>query len=226
MNLGIVTYKRGMTTILTEEGHSIPVTLVEYVPMTVVQIKTEATDKYSAIQVGYNPTRDHRLTRAEKVHQAKTVKRDKDGKIKDIIYHEGGPFHNLKEFRVDSAMDFEIGQVVSIDFISEGQIVDAIGTTKGKGFAGGMKRHHFRGQSSSHGVSKTHRKPMSGGATDAARTFKGKRGPGHMGNVRYTQKNLKVVKIDTDLNLFAIQGSVPGPNGGEIVITPAKRTGH
>lgn len=226
MTLGVVTYKRGMTTILTEDGESQSVTLVEYVPMTVVQIKTDATDKYNAIQVAYNPIRDFKLTRAEKVHQAKEIKRDESGKIKDIIYHEGGPFSKLKEFRVDSPMDFEIGQVVSIDFITEGILVDAIGITKGKGFAGAMKRYHFRGAPGSHGTSRTHRKPMSGGATDAARTFKGKRGPGRMGNARYTQKNLTVIKIDSELNLLAIKGAVPGPNGGEIVISPARGTGH
>ena len=226
MTLGVVTYKRGMTTILTKEGESLPVTLVEYVPMTVVQIKTDATDKYNAIQVAYNPTRDSKLSKAEKVHQAKEIKRDDKGKIKDIIYHENGPFAKLTEFRVESPMDYEIGQVVSIDFITEGILVDVAGITKGKGFAGAMKRYHFRGAPGSHGTSRTHRKPMSGGATDAARTFKGKRGPGHMGNVRYTQKNLEVVKIDKELNLFAIKGAVPGPNGGEVIISLARGTGH
>lgn len=226
MTLGVITYKRGMTTMLTEKGESLHVTLVEYVPMTVVQIKTDATDKYNAIQIAYKPTRDHKLTRAEKVHQAKEVKRDDKGKIKDIIYHENGPFAKLKEFRVESSTDFEIGQVLSIDFIEEGVLVDVCGITKGKGFAGAMKRYHFKGQSSSHGVSGTHRKPMSAGSTDAARTFKGKRGPGHMGHVRYTQKNLKIVSIDKELNLFAIKGAVPGPNGGEVVISLARGTGH
>ena len=226
MTLGVVTYKRGMTTMLTDDGLSETVTLVEHVPMTVIQIKTESTDGYNAVQVGYNPARPHKLTKAERVHQAKEVKRDKDGKIKDIIFHENGPFRNLKEFRFDDPKQIELGQIIDPAFIEEGTIVDAIGITKGKGFAGAMKRHHFHGQSSSHGVKGTHRRPMSGGATDAARTFKGKRGPGHMGFVRFTQKNLVVLKIDQELNLFAIKGSVPGPNGCMVEITPAKGTGH
>jgi large subunit ribosomal protein L3 len=226
MALGLVTYKRGMTTVLNDDGTSEAVTLVEFIPMTVIQIKTESTDGYNAIQVGYSPTRQHKLSKAERVHQAKEVKRDKDGKIKDIIFFENGPFGKLKEFTVDDPKQYELGQVISPEFITEGSMVDAIGISKGKGFAGAMKRHHFHGQSGSHGISKTHRKPMSGGATDAARTFKGKRGPGHMGFVRFTQKNLKVLKIDGEISLFAIKGSVPGANGTMIEITPAKGTGH
>lgn len=226
MTMGVITYKRGMTTILNDDGTSDAVTLVEYVPMTVVQIKTESTDGYNAIQVGYNQVRQHKLTKAERAHQAKEVKRDKAGKISDVVFHEGGPFKKLKEFRVDNPKDYQLGQVIMPDFLEEGAKIDAIGITKGKGFAGAMKRYHFRGQSSSHGTKGTHRKPMSGGATDAARTFKGKRGPGHMGFAKYTQKNLVLVKIDKELNLFAIKGAVPGPDGGEIVIKPAKGTGH
>lgn len=226
MALGVITNKRGMTTILADDGASHPVTLVEYIPMTVIQIKTEATDGYNAIQVAYKPVRAHKLNNAEKVHQAKEVKRDKNKKITDIIYYENGPFRKLKEFRVDDPKEFELGQVIDPGFIAEGIIVDAIGITKGKGFAGAMKRYHFHGQSSSHGVKGTHRKPMSAGATDAARTFKGKKMPGHMGVVRFTQKNLKVIKVDSELHLFAIKGAVPGPNGGEVVIQPAVGTGH
>jgi large subunit ribosomal protein L3 len=226
MTLGVITYKKGMTTILNDDGSSVPVTIVEYIPMTVTQIKTESTDGYNAIQVGYISTRQHRITNSRRIHQAKEVKRDKAGKPKDIIYYEGGPFKNLMEFRIDNPGDFELGQVITCDILKEGIKVDAIGITKGKGFQGAMKKYHFHGQSASHGIKGTHRRPMSGGATDAARTFKGKRGPGHMGNVRYTQKNLELVKIDKELNILAIKGAVPGPNGGEIIIKPAKGTGH
>ena len=226
MTLGSITYKRGMTTMLTADGSCIPVTLVEYVPMTVIKVKTEATDGYSAIQVGYDPTKPHRLSKAQKGQQAIEVERDKNRKVVDIKFHEGGPFRKLKEFRVENPQDFKPGQVVTPDFIAEGARVDAIGITKGKGFAGVVKRHHFRGQSRSHGTSKTHRKPMSGGATDAARCFKGKRGPGHMGFDRHTEKNLLVIKVDSDLKLLALRGAIPGPDGGEILIKPARGTGH
>jgi large subunit ribosomal protein L3 len=226
MTLGSITYKRGMTTILSDDGSCVPVTIVEFVPMTVIQVKTEAKDGYCAIQVGYDPTKTHRVNKAEKVHQATDVTRDKKSKISDIKFHAGGPFRRLKEFRIDNPQDYKPGQVIIPDFISEGTVVDAVGTTKGKGFAGAVKRYHFRGQSRSHGTSKTHRKPMSAGATDAARCFKGKRGPGHMGVAHHTEKNLVVVKVDSDLNLFAIRGAVPGPDGGEIIIKPALRAGH
>jgi len=226
MTLGSITYKRGMTTILEDDGSCIPVTIVEFVPMTVIQVKTKATDGYGAIQVGYDTTRVHRVNKAEKVHQATDVTRDKKGKISDIKFHEGGPFKKLKEFRIDNPQDYAPGQVIIPDFITEGTVVDAIGITKGKGFAGAVKRYHFRGQSRSHGTSKTHRKPMSAGATDAARCFKGKRGPGHMGFGRHTEKNLVVVKVDNELKLFALRGAVPGPDGGEIIIKPARGAGH
>jgi len=226
MTIGAITYKRGMTTILADDGASIPVTLVEYFPMTVIQIKTEATDGYNAIQIGYRPTKPHRISNAERVHQAMEVKRNKNKKAENVVFHEGGPFAALKEFRIENPKDFQLGQVIKPDFIAEGSLVDAIGITKGKGFDGAVKRYHFRGAPRSHGTSKTHRKPMSAGGTDAARCFKGKRGPGHMGDARHTEKNLLVVKVDEDLCLFALRGAVPGPDGGEIIIKPARGTGH
>jgi large subunit ribosomal protein L3 len=172
----------------------------------VVQVKREdGPDKYSAIQVGWDPVPGHRLTRAEVGHQKKI---------------DGKPRRHLHEMRVEDTSKFEPNQEYPIDFVKVGDKVDVVGRSKGRGFAGGMKRHGFHGQSSSHGTSKTHRKPMSSGATDAARVFKGTKKPGHMGHENVTVKNLEIVLLDEAKGVVAIKGAVPGPSGGLIRIIP------
>jgi large subunit ribosomal protein L3 len=206
MALELIGRKIKMGNIFREDGTRQAVTFIELVPLTVTQVKrADGPDKYSAIQVGYDPVEGHRLTRAEANHQ------------KGI---SGKPMRYLTEMRIDNPAEFRVNQKLEWDLVKIGDKVDVIGVSKGRGFAGGMKRYHFRGQSSSHGTSKTHRKPMSGGATDAARVFKGVRKPGHMGDEQVTVKNLEVVMLDGDTGVVAISGAVPGPSGGLIRIVP------
>ncbi len=195
-----------MGNVFKEDGKRVPVTFVELLPLTVIQVKKEdGPDKYSAIQVGWDPVPGHRLTRAEVGHQKKI---------------DGKPRRKLAEIRVDDPSKYEVNTELPTDFIKVGDKVDVVGTSKGRGFAGVMKRHGFHGQSSSHGVSKTHRKPMSSGATDAARVFKGTKKPGHMGNERVTVRNLEIVLFDEDKGIVAIKGAVPGPSGRLLRIIP------
>ena len=195
-----------MGNIFREDGSRKAVTFIELVPLTVTQVKkADGPDKYAAIQVGHAPVEGHRLTRAEVGHQ------------KDI---PGKPMRYLTEMRVENPAEFQVNQKLNWDIVKTGDKVDVIGVSKGRGFAGGMKRHGFHGQSSSHGTSKTHRKPMSGGATDAARVFKGVRKPGHMGDEQVTVKNLEVIMLDGDSGVVAISGAVPGPSGGLLRIIP------
>jgi large subunit ribosomal protein L3 len=209
MSLEYIARKIQMGNLFRDDGTRVPVTYVEIVPMTVTQVKRQdGPDGYSAIQVGWDPVAGHRLTRAEVGHQKKI---------------DGKPFKNLMEIRVDDPSQFEINQKLNLGAIKIGDKVKVVGTSKGRGFAGGMKRHHFRGQSGSHGTSKTHRKPMSAGATDAARVFKGVRKPGHMGNVTVTVKNLEIAMVDAEKGLVAVTGAVPGPSGGILRIIPVNK---
>ncbi len=206
MALELIGRKIQMGNVFKEDGKRVPVTFVELLPLTVIQVKKEdGPDKYSAIQVGWDPVPGHRLTRAEVGHQKKI---------------DGKPRRKLAEIRVDDPSKYEVNTELPTDFIKVGDKVDVVGTSKGRGFAGVMKRHGFHGQSSSHGVSKTHRKPMSSGATDAARVFKGTKKPGHMGNERVTVRNLEIVLFDEDKGIVAIKGAVPGPSGRLLRIIP------
>jgi len=195
-----------MGNIFREDGSRVAVTFVELIPMRVTQVKREdGPDGYGAIQVGWDAVPGHKLTRAEVGHQ------------KNI---DGMPNRRLTEIRVDDPSSYEVNQIVDVSAVGIGARVDVVGTSKGRGFAGVMKRHGFHGQSSSHGTSKTHRKPMSSGATDAARVFKGTRKPGHMGNVRVKVRNLEIVFMDEDSGIVAVKGAIPGPNGGLVRIIP------
>jgi large subunit ribosomal protein L3 len=206
MALELIGKKVKMGNIFREDGSAISVTFVELYPLTVTYVKRQSgPDGYSAIQVGYGRTPGHRLSRPEVGH------------LKSI---EGMPFKHLMEMRVDDPSPFQIGQVVGHDFVKVGDKVKVVGTSKGKGFAGVVKRYHFRGAPRSHGTSMVHRKPMSGGATDAARVFKGTRKPGHMGAISCTVKNQEVVLLDEERGLLAIRGAVPGPSGGLVRIIP------
>jgi large subunit ribosomal protein L3 len=203
---GILGTKIGMTHIFREDGKMLPVTVVQAGPVYVTQLKTAETDGYTAVQVGFGDARENKLTFPKYGHLKKA------GLTKNL--------RSLKEFRVESTDGLELGQEIGVDIFSEGENVTVTGTSKGKGFQGGVKRYHFKGQHMTHGYM-THRRPLSSGATGPQRVFKGTRKPGHMGHETVTQKGLKIVGVDAERNLLLIDGSVPGPNGSEVVINKA-----
>ena len=205
---GILGTKIGMTHVFTDDGKMVPVTVVQAGPVYVTQLKSEDKDGYTAVQVGYGDAKDSKLTFPKFGHLKKA------GLSKNL--------RTLKEFRIESTDGLSLGQEVTADIFAEGEKVTVTGTSKGRGFAGGVKRYHFKGQHMTHGYM-THRRPLSNGATGPQRVFKGKRGPGHMGDATVTQKGLKVVKVDAERNLILIDGSVPGPNGAQVVITKVAR---
>ena len=212
MTMGLVGRKCGMTRIFTEDGVSIPVTVIEAQPNRITQVKTVERDGYSALQVTAGAKKASRVSKPEAGHFAKA-------KV------EAGDL--IAEFRLDPADapdegEFAPGQEIKVDLFSEGQSVDVIGTSIGKGFAGTIKRHHFHMQPATHGTSLAHRAPGSIGQNQTpGRVFKGKKMSGHMGNVRRTVQNLKVVRVDAERNLLLIRGAVPGHSGGRVVIRPA-----
>lgn len=209
MTIGLVGRKCGMTRIFTAAGESVPVTVVEVLANRVTQVKGEATDGYRAVQVTYGKKRPQLLSKAVAGHYAKA-------KVE--------PGRSLVEFRLagGEAADVQPGAEFTAEIFKAGQLVDVTGTTIGKGFAGTMKRHNFGGGPASHGHSVTHRAPGSIGQRQTpGRVFKGKRMSGHMGVVRRTIENLKVVEIDAARNLLLISGAVPGSEGGEVIVRPS-----
>jgi large subunit ribosomal protein L3 len=209
MTIGLVGRKCGMTRIFTDAGESVPVTVVEVLANRVTQVKAEDKDGYRAVQVTYGKRRPQLLSKALAGHFAKA-------KVE--------PGRSLVEFRLDAkeAADVLPGAEFTAEIFKTGQLVDVTGTTIGKGFAGTMKRHNFSGGPASHGHSVTHRAPGSIGQRQTpGRVFKGKRMSGHMGVVRRTTENLKVVEIDAARNLLLISGAVPGAEGGEVIVRPS-----
>lgn len=198
----IMGIKVGMTQIYTEEGKAIPVTVVEAGPCTVLQKKKVDTDGYNAIQVGFYNLKEKLANKPIKGHFKKA-------NVKPLRY--------IREFRVDNVDDYEIGQEIDVSIFEEGDIIDVIGTSKGKGFAGAVKRHNFSRGSMGHG-SKYHRGPGSLGAKGPARVFKGRKLPGRMGGERVTVQCLKVVKVYSDRNLILVKGAIPGPKRGLVII--------
>ncbi|MCO5297907.1 MAG: 50S ribosomal protein L3 [Fimbriimonadaceae bacterium] len=192
-----------MTHLFTEEGKMVPVTVIQAGPVVVTQIKTQDTDGYAAVQVGFDPISDKHLTFPKHGHLKKA------GVTQNV--------RTLREFRTDATDGLELGQEIGVGIFEEGQPVTVTSTSKGKGFAGGVKRYHFKGQQMTHGYM-THRRPLSNGATGPQRVFKGSRRPGRMGGETVTQKSLKIVKVDTERNLLLIDGSVPGANGTLVTI--------
>ena len=205
---GILGRKIGMTHIFNGVGKMVPVTVVEAGPVYVTQIKTDDVDGYSAIQVGYGDAKEKQLTFPKFGHLKKAG--------------VGKNLRTLREFRVETTDGFELAQEILVDIFADGEPVTVTGFSKGRGFAGGVKRYHFKGQQMTHGYM-THRRPLSNGATGPQRVFKGKRGPGHMGDAQVTQKGLNVVKVDAERNLVLIDGSVPGPNGALVVINKVSK---
>lgn len=212
MAKGILGTKVGMTQIFSPEGKLIPVTVVEANPSVVLQTKTVETDGYNAVQLGYGTVKDKKVNKPMKGHFVKAG-------VKPVKF--------IREIRLAAAPELAVGQTISCDVFSNGQLVDVIGVAKGKGFAGGIKRHNFARGPMGHG-SKSHREPgsmgprMSGGG---GKVFKGKKLPGRMGNQKVTIQRLTVVRVDTERNLILIKGAVPGPKGGCLVIRETVKPG-
>jgi len=209
MSLGLVGRKVGMTRVFTDDGDTVPVTVVDVSNNRVTQIKTAETDGYAAVQVAYGQRRASRVSKAAGGHFAKASV-------------EAG--HTLREFRIkpDEAASLKVGGAIGADIFKVGQKVDVSGTTQGKGFAGVIKRHHFSSNRASHGNSVSHNKPGSIGQNqDPGRVFPGKRMAGHLGNVRRTTQNLVVVRIDAERQLLLVKGSVPGFSGRDVVVRTA-----
>lgn len=196
-----------MTRIFTENGQVVPVTVIQAGPCVVVQRKTTERDGYEAVQIGYEQRKRRRTNSPMTGH------------------FEGrgiSPLRYLREFRLSDDEDYEEGQELTVEVFAEGQLVDVSATSKGRGFAGVIKRHGFHGGPASHG-SKVHRAPQSAGATDAQRVFPGQRMPGHMGNERVTIRGLAVVGVDPEDHLLLVKGGVPGPKGGLVEIRPSNK---
>lgn len=199
---GILGKKLGMTQLFTEEGKVVPVTVIEAGPCVVVQKKTAETDGYNAIQVGFGEIREKLVNKPTKGHFGK-------GGVKPLRY--------VKEFRIENVDDYQLGQEITAEVFAAGESVDVVGTSKGKGFAGGIKRHGFHRGPMAHG-SKYHRRPGSLGAKGPARVFKGRKLPGRMGGDRITVQNLEVIRVDKERNLLLIKGAVPGPKHGLLIV--------
>ena len=206
MQKAIIGKKVGMTQIFDENGHVIPVTVIEAAPNTVCQIKTTETDGYEAVQLGFGTIKENKVNKPMGGHFAK---------------HGVSPMRHLREVRVDSASEHELGEKVTVANFAEVKKVDVTGTSKGKGFAGVMRRYNFGGGPGGHGAH-FHRAPGSiGQCASPSRVFKGVRLPGHMGCDTITTKNLEVVRVDEDMNLILLKGSVPGGKNGVVRIRMA-----
>ncbi|GAB4501846.1 MAG: 50S ribosomal protein L3 [Anaerolineales bacterium] len=205
---GLLGKKIGMTQIFDDTGVAYPVTIIEAGPCYVTQIRRPENEGYSAVQLGFGETHPKRLSGGELGH---------------LKASELPPLRFLREFRTKSP-DVSVGDVVKADVFASGEHVDVVGTSKGKGFAGGVKRYHFRGGPKTHGQSDRHRAPGSrGSGTTPGRVYRGARGAGHMGDDRVTVQNLKVVLVDVERNLIGVHGAVPGPKGGLVIIKEARK---
>lgn len=207
---GLIGKKIGMTQIFDEDGLAVPVTVIEAGPCFVTQIRRPENDGYSAVQLGFAEVKPKRLTGGQLGH----------------LKREGlnmPPLRFLREFRVKTP-EVNEGDQLTVEAFSVGERVDVVGTSKGKGFAGAVKRYHFRGGPKTHGQSDRERAPGSrGSGTTPGRVFKGARGPGHMGNERVTAQHLKVVLVDVERNLIGVRGAIPGPRGGLVIIREARK---
>ena len=211
MSVGILGTKLGMTQIFSETGLAIPVTVVQAGPCTITQIKTPETDGYSAIQVGFGAVKEKALNKPELGHLKKS---------------EAVPLRHLHEYRLENTGDYELGQELKVDAFQPGQIIDVVGTSIGRGFAGYQKRHNFKRGPMAHG-SKNHRAPGSTGAgTTPGRVYPGKRMAGRLGGTQVTIKKLTIVRIDAERNLILIKGAVPGKPGALLNIMPEKLVGR
>ncbi len=213
MSLGLVGRKVGMTRIFTDDGNSVPVTVVDVSDNRVTQIKTPANDGYSAVQVAFGERRKGRVTKAQAGHYA-------------VAGADAGSV--LREFTLsaDAAANFALGAKIGVDIFQVGQVVDVTGTSQGKGFSGAIKRHNFRSNRASHGNSLSHNSAGSiGQAQDPGRVFPGKKMAGHYGAVQRTVQNLEIVRIDTERQLLLIKGAVPGSKNGHLIVRPGVKAG-
>ena len=211
MAIGLVGRKCGMTRVFTDAGETVPVTVIEVLPNRVTQLKNADNDGYKAVQLSYGNKRPQLVSKALAGHYAKAGV---------------APGRALVEFRLTEKEgdDLKVGTEIKADHFKVGQVVDVTGTTIGKGFAGTMKRHNFKGHHATHGVSVSHRTPGSIGQRQTpGRVFQGKRMSGHMGVVRRTVENLKVVEVDVERNILLIRGAVPGAEGGQVVVRPSTK---
>lgn len=205
MSKGILGKKLGMTQIFSATGQAIPVTVIEAGPCVVLQKKNPQRDGYTAIQVGFEDIRESLVNKPLTGHFQKNH-------LKPLRY--------IRELRLDEVDSYQVGQAIKADVFTPGELVDVVGTSKGKGFAGGIKRHGFHRGPMAHG-SKYHRRPGTLGAKGPARVFKGRKLPGHLGATRVTVQNLEVVRVDADRNLLLLKGAVPGPRRGLLVVKSA-----
>jgi large subunit ribosomal protein L3 len=207
MTIGIVGRKSGMTRVFTDDGVSIPVSVIEVEPNRITQVKSVDTDGYSAVQVTIGARRASRVTKSEAGHFAKANV-------------EAG--RGVWELRNEAQEAFEVGAAITVESFSAGQIIDVTGTSKGKGFAGGIKRWNFGMQDATHGNSRSHRVLGSiGQCQSPGRVFKGKKMAGHMGAERVTVQNLEIVRVDAERNLLLVKGAIPGAPGGDVIVRPA-----
>ncbi len=213
-SIGLVGRKCGMTRVFTEEGTSIPVSVIEVLPNRVTQLKTSEVDGYEAVQVTTGERKADKVNKPLAGHFAKA----------NVTAGRG-----LWEFRLSDGekVELAVGDQITVEQFKEGQIVDVIGTSKGKGYAGAIKRHNFSSQRASHGNSVSHNAPGSIGQNQSpGRVFKGKRMSGHMGDERVTVMNLQVIRVDTQRNALLIKGAIPGAPGGDVIIRPAIKRGE
>jgi large subunit ribosomal protein L3 len=207
---GILGEKLGMTQVFSEDGRAVPVTVLRAGPCTVTQVRTRERDGYAAVQIGFTEVAAKRLNKPETGHLAAS---------------KAPPLRSLVEIRTDDAGTYELGSQLTADVFKAGERVDVIGVSKGKGFAGAMKRWNFKGKEASHGTERKHRSPGSVNAgTTPGRVFKGKKLPGHLGHERVTVLSLEVVESDPERGLLLIRGAVPGPNGGLVLVRNAVKT--
>ncbi len=205
---GLIGKKIGMTQIFDEAGIAYPVTIIEAGPCYVTQVRLPEKEGYAAVQLGFNEANPKRLT---------------GGQLGHLKKNELPPLRYLREFEIKSS-EVKVGDKYQVDIFGLGERVDIVGTSKGKGFAGAVKRYHFKGGPKTHGQSDRHRAPGSNGAgTTPGRVYKGSRRPGHMGSERVTSQGLKVVLVDAERNLLGVSGAVPGPRGGLVLIKDARK---
>jgi large subunit ribosomal protein L3 len=203
-SLGLMGHKLGMSRIFGDDGSSVPVTVIEAKPCPVIQIKDEKTDGYCALQVGFDELSAHKVNKPMKGHQEKA---------------QSGYYRKLKEFRVQDAQEYEPGQKLTVEMFTVGERVKVNASTKGRGFAGVVKRWNFGGSPSTHGHHKVHRTTGAiGHCADPARVFKGKKMPGHMGTNQVTLKNAEIIDIRPEDNIILVRGQVPGPKYGTVIV--------
>ncbi|QDV57287.1 50S ribosomal protein L3 [Rosistilla oblonga] len=221
MSRGILGRKVGMTQLYSDDGTAITVTVLEAGPCNVLQVRTQERDGYQAVQLGFSDKPRRLASRSERGHVAKLDSKRQRDRSKSgaapMAKADCEPQRFVREIRGES--DLEVGAQVNVDAFAEVKAVDVTGTSKGRGFAGVMKRHNFSGQRATHGVKKVHRHAGGTGCSASpSRTFKGRRMAGHYGNAKHTKRNLQVVRVDAENNLIMVRGGVPGPAGGYVVI--------